>query len=293
MDGIQLEGLVIRNYSGFYYVQDDDRNVYECRTRGKLKDKIVTGDRVLISLLEEGKGILEKRLQRVNQLYRPKVANVNMVLIVLAFEKPNPDLMLLDRLLFLTEYSGMRPVIVLNKCDLPGDDRIKLIREYYPKAGFDVIEASTKQDVGLIELQLLIKGQIAVLAGPSGAGKSSLLNRLGGQTSVRTQEVSEKIGRGKHTTRHVELYPLIEGGWLADTPGFSVLELPRIDRSEFVSYFSDFRRYDKKCHFANCLHYKENECGVKDAVRDGEILELRYKHYYSMLEEIIENERCY
>lgn len=267
--------------------------VYECRTRGKLKDKILTGDRVIITILEKGYGILEKRLPRINQLYRPKIANVSMVLIVLGYDRPKPDLTLLDRLLFLSEYSGLRPVIVLNKCDLEADERIEQIKQYYPNAGYKVVTCSTARGIGLDSLIEIIKDQIAVLAGPSGSGKSSLLNRLGGLLPVRTQEVSNKIGRGRHTTRHVELYPMENGGQLADTPGFSVLEMPQLTRHEFVKYFPDFEQYANECRFANCIHYKETDCQVKSAVESGAIAPFRYQHYCSMLEEIIENERCY
>ncbi len=293
MQNGQLEGLVLKNYSGFYYVQDQNQAIYECKTRGKLKEKILTGDRVIITDLGDGTGIMEERLPRVSELYRPKIANVSMVLIVLAYDRPKPDLTLLDRLLFLTQFSGLLPIIVLNKCDLEEDPRIAQIEQYYPHAGYKVVKTSTKKGIGQELLKELIKDQIAVMAGPSGSGKSSLLNSLSGQVPVRTQEVSNKIGRGRHTTRHVELYPLDNGGWLADTPGFSVLEMPQITRQEFTGYFPDFEQYTSDCRFANCIHYKEADCQVKRAVDNGEIAASRYQHYRSMLEEIIENERCY
>ncbi len=293
MNPAQVEGRILKNYGGFYYVQDSKLDIHECRVRGKLKEKILTGDRVVFTSTEDGKGVLESILPRANQLYRPKVANVSLVLIVMAHDRPRPSLTLLDRLLFLTEYSQLTPCIVLNKCDLPGNQEIDDILAYYPQAGFTVIEVSARHELGLPSLRDRIKGEISVLAGPSGAGKSSLLNHLTGRDLMATQEVSNKIGRGKHTTRHVELYPMENGACLVDTPGFSVLDIPRMRREELTHYFPDFLNYTQDCKFADCIHYKENECGVKMAVNEKRILASRYTNYVAMLEEVMESERCY
>jgi ribosome biogenesis GTPase len=288
-----VEGLVLKNYNSFYYVQDDLRNMYECKIRGKVKTRIVSGDRVLVTLLEDGKGVLERVLPRKNELVRPKIANVTVVLIVMASEKPAPSLMLLDRLLFLAIYSKLSPIIILNKSDLPWDTKARTIMDYYPRSGFNFIMTSAKKGIGIDKLKKTINNEIAVLSGPSGVGKSSLLNTLSNGRMVETQEISRKLGRGKHTTRHVELYPMESGGWIADTPGFSVLELPSIRREDLAQYFPDFSSYSSKCRFANCLHYKEKECGVKQAVLEDTIIPERYNNYVAMLEEVIENERCY
>lgn len=293
LSNTSLKGLVLKNYSGFYYVQDEKKDIFECKPRGKLKQKILTGDKVIFTPLEMNTGSIERTLPRKNALYRPKVANVNLVLIVMACNKPKPSTMLLDRLLFLAEYNNLEPYIILNKCDLQADENASMIEEYYPGAGFNFLATSTKKGTGLDELKKIVKDEIAVFAGPSGAGKSSLLGKLRSDIDVKTQEVSKKIGRGKHTTRHVELFPLDFGGWIADTPGFSVLDMPDVKREEFIRYFPDFNPYTQYCKFSNCLHYKENECGVIDAVKNKAILESRYKNYVSMLEEVINNERCY
>jgi len=287
----QTEGLVIKNYSGFYYVQDKTGYIYECKVRGKVKEKLLSGDRVLFTPLENGKGILEKVLRRENQLYRPRVANVTRVLIVMAYDQPKPDLGLLDRLIFLALFNKITPCIILNKCDLAVDETANRILSYYP-ASFEVIRTSARQNIGMDKLSAAITGEIGVLAGPSGTGKSSMLKLLTG-SEARTGEVSAKIGRGKHTTRHVELYPLPHGGWLVDTPGFSVLDLPSLRREEMVQYFPDFSEYADDCKFGNCLHYRETECGVKTAVDEQKILLSRYQNYITMLKEIIEKEKCY
>ena len=289
----QDQGLVLKNYSGFYYVQDSDAQIIECRTRGKLKERILSGDRVIYTPLENNKGILEQVLPRNNEMYRPRVANVSIVLIVMAYDRPLPSLTLLDRLLLLAQYSRLQPIIVLNKSDMPPNQSVKDILDYYPRAKFPLLKVSARFNQGKEELRNAINGEIAVLAGPSGVGKSSILNLLTNRETAPTQEVSNKIGRGRHTTRHVELYPLDNNGWLVDTPGFSVLDLPRMRREELPGLFLDFTDYAQECKFANCLHYKENECGVKDAVNRNEILASRYDNYLSMLAEVMENERCY
>jgi len=289
----QDQGLVLKNYSGFYYVQDSDAQIIECRTRGKLKERILSGDRVIYTPLESNKGILEQVLPRNNEMYRPRVANVSIVLIVMAYDRPLPSLTLLDRLLLLAQYSRLQPIIVLNKSDLPLNQSIKDILDYYPRAKFPLIKLSARLNQGTEELRNAISGEIAVLAGPSGVGKSSILNLLTNRETAPTQEVSNKIGRGRHTTRHVELYSLDNNGWLVDTPGFSVLDLPRMRREELPGLFLDLTDYAQECKFANCLHYKENECGVKNAVMKNEILASRYDNYLSMLAEVMENERCY
>ncbi|SHH19281.1 ribosome biogenesis GTPase [Thermosyntropha lipolytica DSM 11003] len=293
MKNSQAEGVVLKKYSGFYYVKQEEK-IYECKLRGKLKDPVLSGDKVIISVLSDDKGVIEKILPRKNELLRPRIANVSMVLIVMCNDKPAPSLSLLDRLLVLAYYNHLVPYIILNKIDMAPDPKAMLIKDYYPHAGFNFLETSALQGKGIKELREIIKGEIAVFAGPSGAGKSSLLNALtDGSLKVKTQEVSTKIGRGKHTTRHVELYPLEEGGFIADTPGFSVLDMPAISRNELAKYFPDFSDFAPGCRFNNCLHWKEKECAVIEAVKQGTIAEFRYYNYLDMLQEVIENERCY
>lgn len=285
-------GLVIKNYSGFYYVQDESGKIIECKPRGKLKKQILSGDNVEFTPLDSDRAILENILPRKNELTRPKVANVGIVLIVMANDKPVPNLPLLDRLLILAYYNHITPYILLNKSDLAKSVKAEWM-DYYEKAGFHFIRTSIKTGQGIQRVRSAIKDRIAVLAGPSGAGKSSLLSELTEGQNIKTQEVSKKIGRGKHTTRHVELYPLAEGGLIADTPGFSILDLPSINSQELTGYYPDFINKMADCRFSNCMHNKEKECGVKEAVANGEIAAFRYDNYLVFLEELIAKERCY
>ncbi|MGI6451991.1 MAG: ribosome small subunit-dependent GTPase A [Syntrophomonadaceae bacterium] len=287
------EGLVLKNYGGFYYIQDEEDKIIACRLRGKVKTQVLSGDRVYFTKLSDDTGILEKVLPRDNELIRPRIANVSLVLIVMSYDKPAPSLYLLDRLLFLAFYHQLKPVILLNKCDLIPENKVLFIQEYYLRAGFDLIHTSAVKKQGLEEVRTIIKDNIAVFAGPSGAGKSSLLNALLEGVNMKTQEVSNKIGRGRHTTRHVELFPLSTGGFLADTPGFSVVSMPQIERQKLAHFFPDFLPFISECRFRDCIHFKEESCGVQKAQSSGLIAESRYENYLSMLQEVIENERCY
>ncbi len=293
MQGEKVEGLILKKYSGFYYVRDNQQNIYECKLRGKVKDLVLTGDKVIVTSREAGKGIIETILPRQNELYRPRIANVTKVFIVMANNRPAPSLTLLDRLLFLAYYNAIEPNIILNKSDLEADENAKLIKEYYPKIGIKVVMTSTKAKTGLEGLRDLIKDEITVFAGPSGVGKSSLLNLLVDGVDIKTQEVSNKIGRGKHTTRHVELFTIANGGLIADTPGFSILDLPKLNKVDVVRYFPDLYPHYENCKFNDCLHWKEKDCGIKAALLDGTIAEFRYNNYLTMLAEVTEQERNY
>ncbi len=290
-----VTGLILKKYSGFYYVQDSTGKIYECKLRGKVKQQLIlTGDKAMFTPIDEEHGILEGIVARRNQLYRPRIANVDVVLIVMAYERPEPVPMLLDRLLVLTLHAGLTPVIIMNKCDLQASDKARAIMSIYPDLGIPIINTSAKQRCGLDQLRCAIADKIAVFAGPSGTGKSTLLNNLAQDLTIKTQEVSSKIGRGRHTTRHVELYPLPEGGWIADTPGFSTLDLPEdLVSRRLTAYYPEFAPHQEKCRFLDCLHYRETECGVKDALQSGTVAELRYQNYVAILEEVMRNERCY
>ncbi len=288
-----VEGLVLKNYGGFYYVQDAKLDIYECKLRGKIKQAVLTGDKVLFTPLEQGRGILETVQPRRNELQRPRIANVDLLLIVMAHNQPAPSLALLDRLLVNASYNELTPYIILNKMDLPEEENASIITTYYPRKGFNLIKSSVRNNIGIDSIKESIANRIAVLAGPSGTGKSSLLNLLEEGAGIKTQDVSKKIGRGRHTTRHVELYPLSSGGWIADTPGFSVLDPPDMESRELSSHFPEFHSFSNECRFGDCLHYGEKDCAVKEAVKENIIAEFRYRNYLTLLEELIKNERCY
>ncbi len=289
----ECEGLVLKRYSGFYYVQDERRRIFECKLRGRIREPVYTGDRVTFTPLEPGKGVLESIMPRKNELYRPRIANVNLLLVILAYKKPVPSLILLDKLLLLAAYYRIIPQILLNKSDLTPDPKTVFIEDYYPRITRPPIKTSAKNKTGIDDLRGAIKNNIAVFAGPSGVGKSSLLNALLDDVSIKTQELSKKVERGKHTTRHVELYPLACGGWIADTPGFSQIEVPAIKSADLASYFRELDSLAGECRFNNCLHRGEKECAVKDAVNEGLIAPSRYQNYISILEEILAKERTY
>jgi len=301
-----LKGVVIRAYGGYYYVHDG-KKVWECKLRGRFrlkKEKVLVGDRVLINTLDQKSGIVEKLLPRRSELIRPKVANVDIAVIVLAIKEPAPDLYLLDRVLLLVEDAEVKPVICCNKIDLImknikrelEEDQIYKLPELdwlgvYRDAGYDVVAVSAKTRMGINRLKALMVGNINVLAGPSGVGKSSLLNAIQPGFSLKTGRISKKLKRGKHVTRHVELLLLDDGGLVADTPGFSSSYLPNIRREELQEYFPEIKKWRDGCRFNMCLHLNEPDCAVKEAVSSKKIAPFRYQHYLDFLQEVIEQER--
>lgn len=288
-----LEGTLLKGYSGFYYVYAEDR-VWECSLRGRFRVKkqdFIPGDKVAIL---PGKGIkatIEEVLARHNSLIRPSIANVDQALLVFALSTPETDFNLLDRLLIQVSYAGIEPVIVFTKYDLAEEVDL-LPYEYYKKIGYKVFYVSNMLGQGIEDLKEIIHGKISVLAGPSGAGKSSLLNTLEPNLKLKTGSVSDKLGRGKHTTRHVELLKAGEG-LIADTPGFSSLYLPQIKKEQLQDYFPEFTAYRSECRFKDCLHIKEPGCALSEAVKEGTIFLSRYEHYLQFFEEIAVAEKKY
>lgn len=290
-----LEGIIIKGYSGFYYVQAGSE-VWECTLRGKYRVKnqdFLVGDRVLIRPVSDRKGVIEKVFERKNQLVRPPVANVEQVIIVMSVDSPPPDLMLLDRLLVVAEFHGLAVVIVFNKADLVAPAAMDKYRSVYEGIGYPVILSSARTLAGVDALRERLKDRISVLAGPSGVGKSSLLNAVQPGLSLKTGDVSHKTKRGRHTTRHVELLRLADGGFVADTPGFSRLNLTGMTREELAGYFPELARLQGSCRFSSCLHHTEPDCAVRGALDAGLIDSGRYHHYLYLLEEVISNERRY
>lgn len=285
-----LQGKIIKGIGGFYYV-DTEKGIYECRARGIFRKEKITplvGDRVKISIVDEEtkKGVVEEIDKRDTELIRPPIANVDKALIVFAVKNPKPHLSLLDRFIVLAEKEGLEIVIVLTKADLDDDNTLERITNIYELSGYKVIPVSNKTKLNIDKIKDELRGNVVVFAGPSGVGKSSLLNEIDSNFMLQTGEVSDKIKRGKHTTRHAELLKLDCGGMVADTPGFSSLTLDDIEENELKDYFIEFDNFDD-CKFGSrCIHENEPGCGVKEAVEDEEISKERYDSYIQLLNEI-------
>ena len=281
----KLTGRIIRSLSGFYEVQTQSGTV-TCRGRGSLRrgnESPLTGDMVEISV-EKGKGMVERILPRKNRFIRPAVANIDALVIFAANTNPVTEPFLIDRVAAIAGDREVSVILCVNKCDL--DPAVDLIR-IYKNAGFQVIRASAETGEGVEELRQLIKGKLVAFTGNSGVGKSSMLNRLCPELSLATGEVSEKLGRGRHTTRHVELYDLGDDTFVADTPGFSSFDTDQMEvlLKENLQYaFPDFEQHLGCCQFHDCTHRKEPGCAVRQAVESGEIEKSRYDSYLRLYE---------
>lgn len=285
-----MRGRIVRGIAGFYYVQTGSR-IYECKAKGifrKDKKKPLPGDYVEIDILDEVSltANISAILPRTNELIRPAVANVDLALVIMAAASPAPNLNLLDRFLVTMEQQRVNCCVCFNKQDLV-DEQIKdRLRESYRNTGYPVLFTSARQEEGLLELRKVLSGRTTTVAGPSGVGKSSLINCLQSHTSMETGEISSKIERGKHTTRHSELICVSEGTYIVDTPGFSSIELYGMEKEELQDYFPDFAPWEPECRFAGCAHVKERDCGVKRALERGEISASRYENYCQLYEEL-------
>jgi ribosome small subunit-dependent GTPase A len=285
-----IQGTLMKGYAGFYYVYADDR-VWECSLRGRFrvkKQEFIPGDKVMVLPGTGDKATIEKVLERQNSLVRPYIANVDQVLLVFSLKTPDPDYNLLDRLLIQAGEAGISILIVFTKEDLDVGNKTPSVD--YRRIGYEVVQVSNRTLTGIDEIAERLKGNVSVLAGPSGSGKSSLINALNPGKTLKTGNVSDKIGRGRHTTRHVELLS-VAGGLVADTPGFSSLYLPEMKREELQSYFPEFVRIKHECRFSSCLHDKEPDCAVKEALSESLINSSRYEHYLQFLKEVIEHEK--
>ena len=293
-----INGKIIKGIGGFYYV-DTENGLYECRARGIFRKNKITplvGDRVSINVVDEEnkKGVVEEIEERDTELVRPPIANVDKALIVFAIKNPSPNLSLLDRFIVLAEKENLEIVIVFTKVDLDTDgELLDELKDIYEASGYKVIPVSNKLKLNIDKIKEELKGNTVVFAGPSGVGKSSLLNEVDKNFELKTGEVSDKIKRGKHTTRHAELLKLECGGMVADTPGFSSLILDDIDESELKEYFIEFDKYDE-CRFGSrCIHENEPSCAVKEAVENRAIPKKRYESYIQLLNEIRSGKRRY
>lgn len=283
----RLTGTIVKGIGGFYYVKSADA-VIECHARGKFrKDELspIVGDKVTVSLNDDGTGHIIKIHPRKNFLIRPGVSNVDVLVLVSAAKSPLPDYMLIDKLLVIAESKGIETIICLNKTDLADSDEIDEFISVYEKASYPCICASAKTGEGVKDIQKIIEGKTVAFAGLSGVGKSSLLKRITG-IDLKTGDVS-KIQRGKHTTRHVELIES-SGGLVFDTPGFSRLEADDLRAGDLWQYFPEIEAMQGSCKFRTCNHIGEKGCSVKEAAESGTIAKSRYENYISLFNRLKE-----
>lgn len=291
-----MQGKIIKGIAGFYYIYAEDEQVYECKAKGifrKDNKKPLVGDNVEITVLDEKEkeGSITAILPRKNSLIRPAVANVDQAFVIFAMENPKPNFMLLDRFLIMMERENIPAVVCFNKKDLADQEELEYLYETYKGCGYHVICSSALQGEGVEEIREVLKGKTTVVAGPSGVGKSSLTNALQKDVQMETGEISRKLKRGKHTTRHSQVIPVAEDTFLVDTPGFSSLYLTDMDEQELKSYFPEFREYEGQCRFQECRHIHEPRCAVKEALNNHKISSLRYEDYLGLYEEIKEKRR--
>ncbi|MBR2409863.1 MAG: ribosome small subunit-dependent GTPase A [Lachnospiraceae bacterium] len=286
-----MTGKIIKGIAGFYYIHGEDGCLYECKAKGVFRKdgiKPLVGDNVRFSVLDtENKlGNLEEVLVRKNELLRPAVANIDQALVMFAAAKPAPNYNLLDRFLIRMGLEQIPTLIGFNKCELISEQQQDDMKERYALAGYPVCFFSVKEKSGLDELKTKLEEKTTVLAGPSGVGKSSLINFLCPQADMETGDVSRKIERGRHTTRHAEVFVLQKDTYVMDTPGFSSLYVNEIQPQELWTYFPEMREAEKECRFTGCLHMEEPDCGVKQAVKTGKMKPQRYESYRQLYQEL-------
>ena len=286
-----MQGKIIKGIAGFYYVNVVEFGVYECKAKGifrKEKQKPLVGDNVEIEVLDEETmtGNITTLLPRKNELIRPAVANIDQALVVFAVTRPSPHFNLLDRFLVMMERQDIPVVLCFNKEDIAEDEQVEKLRSVYEGCGYPCVFTSALEERNIEKIKELLKGKTTVIAGPSGVGKSSLINILNPDAKMETGDISSKIERGKHTTRHSELFTIAQDSYIMDTPGFSSLYVNDFEKEELKYYFPEFDPYEGTCRFLGCDHVHEPDCAVKAAVEAGEIHEIRYKDYLEMYEEL-------
>lgn len=291
-----MQGKIIKGIAGFYYVHTAESGIYECKAKGIFRNqkiKPLVGDNVRLTVLseEEKTGNIEELLPRKNTIIRPAVANMDQALVIFAAAKPRPNLNLLDRFLILMKYQQIPVVICFNKQDLVSEEELGILSGIYQTAGYPVQTVSALEETGIEELRGLLQGRTTTVAGPSGVGKSSLINLLQPEAAMETGAISEKIERGRHTTRHSELFALDSESYICDTPGFSSIYLPNLEKEELWKYFSEFTEYEPLCRFQGCVHIHEPDCGVKEALTQRKISQERYDNYKCLYEELKDKRR--
>ena len=292
-----MQGKIVKGIAGFYYIHVAGSGVYECKAKGAFRrEKIrpLVGDNVEIEILEEKEktGNIIRVFTRSNELIRPAVANIDQVLLVFAVVKPNPHYNLLDRFLVMMEDKLLPVILCFNKTDIATDAQIEELRTIYGRCGYPTVFTSVQEEENISRIRERLKGKTTAIAGPSGVGKSSIINLLQPKAQMETGEISHKIERGRHTTRHSELFPIDEDSYIMDTPGFSSLYVNDFEKEDLKHYFPEFIEYEGTCRFHGCDHIHEPGFSVKAAVDTGKIHPVRYRNYVEMYEEL-KNKRRY
>lgn len=291
-----MRGKIIKGIAGFYYIDVENQGIYECKAKGAFRNekiKPLVGDDVELDILDEDKklGNIRDIYKRKSELIRPAVANIDQALIVFAAAKPEPNFNLLDRFLIIMNRQQVNTTLCFNKLDLVDDSVVDNIKSIYEPCGYKLIFISTKTQEGIEELKEALRGRTTALAGPSGVGKSSILNMIKPDAGATTGDISVKIERGKHTTRHSELIKLWNDTFIFDTPGFSTLYINEFSMESLKDYFIEFEKYEGSCRFRGCVHVNEPDCAVKEALAAGEISKVRYDNYVEMYNELKEKRK--
>lgn len=283
----KLNGMILKAIGGLYYVESPE-GIFECKARGIFRKQNISpcaGDMVLLSDISENTAVVDKILPRKNSLIRPPLANLDYLVFVTSTCEPAPNLTLLDKFLAIAEFKGIKSIIAVTKLDLQKNASLK---DIYKNSGAEFLEIDYDEPASYMKLYDMLAGKVSAFTGNTGVGKSTLLNHIDKKLGLKTGEISQKLGRGRHTTRNVELYKLDNGGYIADTPGFSTFETQKYDiimKDKLAGCFPEFNKYEGKCRFPNCAHIKEKGCAVLEAVKQGNIPKSRHDSYAEMYEE--------
>lgn len=291
-----MQGKIIKGIAGFYYVHVPGEGIYECKAKGIFRKenlKPLVGDDVEMEIthVKDAEGNITQILPRKNALIRPAVANIDQALLIFAMTKPEPNYNLLDRFLIMMRRQGLECILCFNKQDLADAGQQECIEKIYKDSGCRILFVSAEKKEGIDQLVAVLHRKTTAVAGPSGVGKSSLVNCLQKGTQMETGAISEKIARGKHTTRHSELIAVSDNTYIMDTPGFSSLSLFDIEKEELKAYYPEFEPYETQCKFMTCAHIHEPVCGVREALGENHISKVRYENYVTFYEELKEKEK--
>ena len=290
-----MQGIIIENISNLYKIKGEN-DIYEATARGKFKkDEItpVVGDFIEYEIIdsEKKKAVITEIKERKVYIKRPKLANISQIIFVISSKDPKPDLLMLDKQLAFAEYMNIKSIIVLNKIDLDKKQDFEKIKNIYQKIGYKVIETNAKEKIGIKELETAMKNEINAFSGNSGVGKSTLINGIFRKNVTLEGEISKKNKRGKNTTTAIKMYEIEKNTWIADTPGFSTFEINEIESKDLDKFFKEFKSKIKDCEFIGCTHIKEENCGIKKAVKEGKISKDRYERFCKIYEELKEKEK--